>query len=409
MKPKPSVNYQLLHSRTFFFTVLLLSSIGLVVTDVYLPSLPFIEADLATTKSIARLSLSFYLLSFSLSQLYYGPLSDRIGRRKVAFLGLWISMLGSILCLFSFSISFLILGRFIQGLGLGAGSTLARSIRRDVHSGNDLAHFGSYIIVGTSVLFAIAPAIGGLIQHYTHWRINFLFILLYTLFALFCVKFWLPETHKVLNPLATKGKSLFRHYLILLKNPVFMGSSLSSAFAFGGLAAYFTLSPFLFEKVLGFTPLEYGGLGFIIALGLGSGGFFNKQLIHFLGRRQSLIIGLSHILISGILMLTFSLFSLLNTFVIMLPMFLYAFGASITFTNSFALAMTPFSHGVGFAAALFGCMQILGGAIASGVIVAIQPYDQTSLSLILIIISMGVNLFQIIAVRYRTKSHVPFD
>ena len=239
--------FKLRHSHSFFLTVLILSSIGLVATDVYLPSLPFIEVDLSTTKNIAQLSLTFYLVSFSLSQLFYGPLSDKIGRRKVALGGLTISLFGTLVCIFAPSIYLLILGRLIQGLGLGAGSTLARSIRRDVHSGNDLSHFGSYIIIGTSILFAIAPAIGGYIQEYIGWRFNFLFLLVFTLFGLICVWFWLPETNKNPNLLALKFKSMVHHYFVLLKSPVFMGYSLCSGLAFGGFAAYLVSTPFLLK------------------------------------------------------------------------------------------------------------------------------------------------------------------
>jgi MFS transporter, DHA1 family, 2-module integral membrane pump EmrD len=394
---------KLTHSRTFFLTVLMLSSIGLVATDLHLPSLPFIERDLVTTKSMAKLSLALYLLSFSLSQLFYGPLSDRIGRRKTALLGLTLSLFGSLTCIFCWNISSLILGRFIQGLGLGVGSTSARSIRRDVHSGDDLAHFGSYIIIGTSILFAIAPALGGWIQHYMGWRITFLFMLIYTLFSMLCVWLWLPETHRALNLSATKYKSLIHHYSTLLTSPVFIGYSLCSSLAFGGLTAYLASSPFLFENILGLTSIEYGRLGLVIAAGLGLGGYFNKISIKSLGRDRMLLIGITLIFLSGLLMFFLALFSLINTFAIIVPMLTYSFGAGVTFTNAFAGAFHPFSKIAGFAGALFGCMQILGGAIASGLMTVINEKDQTPLSIILIVVGIAAYLCQRVAFRFSTK------
>lgn len=380
--------------RTFFIVVLMLSSIGLVATDIYLPSLPFIETGLSTSKKLAKLTLSMYLLSFSASQLFYGPLSDKIGRRKTALFGLTFSLFGSLVCIFSFNIFALIIGRFIQGLGLGAGATLARTIRRDVHSGNDMAGFGSYIIVGTSVLFAAAPAAGGYIQHYLGWRLNFLFILLYTLFAIYCVWAWLPETNKALNPLATKFKTIIHHYLILLKSPIFFGYCLCTSLAFSGLTAYFTSSPFLFETRLGLTTIEYGRLGLYIAAGLCAGGFFNKFSIKAHGRHTMLVTGISIIFLSGVTMYVIALFNLINTISIMIPMFFYSLGAGLTFTNSVAGAFQHFSHIGGSAGALFGSMQIFGGVITSGIMTIVREDNQIPLSLILIAIGIIAYIFQ---------------
>ncbi|MBS0629704.1 MAG: multidrug effflux MFS transporter [Verrucomicrobia bacterium] len=381
-------------------TVLILSSIGLVATDVYLPSLPFIEVDLSTTEILSQLSLTFYLVSFSLSQLFYGPLSDKIGRRKVAFGGLTLSLFGTLLCIFAPSIYLLILGRLIQGFGLGAGSTLARAIRRDVHSGNDLSHFGSYIIFGTSILFAIAPAIGGYIQHYIGWRFNFLFLLVFTLFGLISVWFWLPETNKNLNPLALKFKFMVHHYFVLLKSPVFMGYSLCSGLAFGGFTAYMTSTPFLFQNIIGLGSIGYGKLGLFIAIGLGAGGIFNKMFVRSLGRDRMLIIGITVMFFSGIVMLISGLFLSLHVLGVMIPMLTYAFGGGITFTNSFAGALDPFARTAGFAGALFGCIQILGGAFGSMSTVLLNEKNQIPLSIILIIIGIITFIAQKIAFFY---------
>ena len=383
--------------RTFFLTVLILSSIGMVATDIYLPSLPFIQRDLSTTKILTRLTLSFYLFSFSISQLVFGPLSDRLGRRKIAFLGLGISILGSLVCMLSLNIFSLIIGRFIQGLGLGVGPTLARSIRRDVHSGSDLARFGSSIIIGTAILFAVAPALGGYIQHYMGWRITFLFILVYTMSGILCVRFLLPETNKHLNPLATKLKIAAKNYLILLKSPVFIGYSLCSSFVFAGLSAYFTTGPFLFENIIGLSALEYGWLGLIIASGLGLGGFFNKIGFELFGRHLMLVVGTAVIFFSGILMLALALLNLVNTFAIMLPMAIFSLGAGITFTHSFVGAFDPFAKIAGFSAALFGCMQIFGGAVASSIMAVIHEENQIPLSIALIIVGISAYLFQLMA------------
>ncbi len=395
--------HKLLNLRTFFLAVFFLSSIGLIATDIYLPSLPIIERDLLTIPDVAKLTLTLYLITFSLSQLFYGPLSDRIGRRKTAFLGLLISLFGSFICTISFDISTLILGRMIQGLGLGAGSTLARAIRRDVHSGNDLAHFGSFIIIGTSITFALAPTIGGYIQHFIGWRYNFLLIMLYTLIGMVGIAFWLPETNKELNPLATKIKSMVHHYVVLLKSPIFMGYSLCSSLGFGGLTAYLTSSPFIFENILGLTPVGYGRLAIILALGLGLGGFYNQRMVKTKGRHKMLVIGVIAMALAALLMFSLALY-FMNIFVIMFPMLLYSFGAGITFTNAFAGAFHHFGRIAGFVGALYGCIQIFGGALASGTMAFISFNTQMPLCILLVVIGVATYFLQKWAYKFSLKA-----
>lgn len=388
---------KIIHLPTFLVAVLMLSSIGLVTTDVYLPSLPFIQADFLTTPYLVQLTLSFYLISFSLSQLIYGPISDRVGRRKTVLFGLVISLVGTLVCEFSSTITILILGRFLQGLGLGAGAALSRSIRRDVHSGDDLARFGSFVIIGTSIMFAIAPALGGYIQQYVGWRGNFFFMSVYILFNILFILFFLPETIVKFNSSATKVKNVLNNYFFLVKSPVFMGYSLCSSLAFAGLTAYLTVSPFIFEKVMGLMPIEYGRLGLIIAGGLGIGGYFNKLAIKPLGRKKMLTIGTISIFLSGALMLLLGLMHLLNLWAIMLPMFIYTFGAGITFTNSFAGAFHPFAKIAGFTGALFGCLQILGGFVSSIVLAQFQQNNQILLSVLLTVVGISAYFFQKLA------------
>src|SRR5437868_1807383 len=100
--------------RFFIFFLLLLGSIGFVATDLYLPSLPSIMRTFTTTKAHVQLTLSFYLLAFGFSQILYGPLSDKIGRKKVVLIGLTITITGSLICFLSSTIEILIGGRILE-------------------------------------------------------------------------------------------------------------------------------------------------------------------------------------------------------------------------------------------------------------------------------------------------------
>lgn len=380
------------------------ATLGLVATDIYLPSFPFIQSTFSTSKSLVQLSLSLYLFSLSLSQIVYGPISDRYGRRNVALISLAIGLAGTVLCLFAPNIFTLIAGRFFQGLGFGAGATLGRAILRDVYSGNELAHFGSLIAIGTSIRMALAPILGGYIQLYLGWRYNFLFICIYTAIAFVAIWRKLPETHKELNVLAMRFKTFTENYLHLLTSPVFMGYSCCAGLGFAGLSAYFASSPYLFEKIIGLSAVTYGWMALFLALGLSVGGYCNKRLIPHLGKNRLLALGTALLFLSGVLMWILALFGWINLSVILVPMFFYTFGLAMTFANSFAGAFHPFGKIAGFAGALYSTLQILGGALATGIIAATNEKNQIPLAIVCTIVGALAFFSQRMAFRSSAKA-----
>lgn len=380
-----------------FHLILLLATIGMVATDLYLPSLPFIQEYFHSAKASVQISLTFFLLGFSFSQVLYGPLSDRYGRRPIVVLGLGIGFLGSLICLFTPSVFFLNLGRFVQGFGLGSGATLFRTILRDVYSGDALARVGAWTAITSAGGMAMAPIVGGYIQREFGWRAVFIFLGLYAFGVLYLLWKKLPETNKQLNLIAMTPKVFFGSYKELISHPIFIGYSGCAGLALAGFSTYFASSPFLFENILHLTAEQYGLLAMIISVGLGLGGVTNAWLIPRFGRHRLLVLGTFFLFFGGFLMLILS--SEISVFRIMLPMSLYACGCAFVFANSFAGAFYPFGHMAGFAGALYGCIQISGGVIASALISTIQEKNQIPLSLFLMTLGILAYLFQLMAFR----------
>jgi DHA1 family bicyclomycin/chloramphenicol resistance-like MFS transporter/DHA1 family 2-module integral membrane pump EmrD-like MFS transporter len=127
-----------------FLVIVLSGCLAGISSEIYIPSLPAISDDLKITIDEAQYTIAIFMLGLSISQLIYGPISDVIGRRLPLIIGILIMISGSFICFYTTNITTLLLGRFIQGLGAGAGASLWRAIFRDSFNGAELAKYGGY-------------------------------------------------------------------------------------------------------------------------------------------------------------------------------------------------------------------------------------------------------------------------
>lgn len=181
-------------TNLLFFIILLTSCLTGISSDIYAPSISTIAADLQSSIDDVQWSMAIFMLGVSISQLIYGPLSDGVGRRFPLIIGLGISIIGSIICYRAPTMTILILGRFIQGIGAGAGASLWRTIFRDCFSGAELAKYGAYLSILIVFIVPAAPTLGGYLQKYFNWRASFLFLILYSMAVLTLVIIFFKET-----------------------------------------------------------------------------------------------------------------------------------------------------------------------------------------------------------------------
>src|SRR5215471_5678057 len=162
--------------RVLLLTLTMTSSLGMVASTIYVPSIPTIAGALGT--SIARVQFSFvgYLLAFAASMLVLGPLSDRYGRRRTILFGLGLSAVGSVACALSPTIDFLIAARVVQGIGACAGLVVGRAVTREVWGGKAAAQVIAGRAIAATLMQAFAPILGGYLQGWFGWRCNFVVI-----------------------------------------------------------------------------------------------------------------------------------------------------------------------------------------------------------------------------------------
>jgi DHA1 family bicyclomycin/chloramphenicol resistance-like MFS transporter/DHA1 family 2-module integral membrane pump EmrD-like MFS transporter len=350
--------------------------------------LPRIAKTLNASIDLAQWSMAIYMLGVAISILAYGPISEGFGRKSPISVGLCIMLVGSAMCLFASDIDVLIWGRFVQGCGAGACAGLWRSIFRDVFTGEELAKYGSYLVVFIMFIVPAAPALGGYLQTYFGWRANFIFMGIYTLAALVSILLGFKETSKHHHMERLKLTYIGSTYLELLKSRVFMGVTLCTFLSYGAAFAWFVAGPVLLIKVVGITPIAFGWITFI---GGGSAyalaGWINGKLVTRFGMPAMLRFGWSTMILAGLCMLAGKWIYGMTAWSIAAPAILFYFGSTFIWPNAFATAFTPFGKIAGYAGALYGFMQIGGAAVMGGLMSYLPDDTQVPLGLVMLLAS----------------------
>src|SRR3954469_15515544 len=240
-----------------------------------LPALPTLAAVFSTSAEEAALTLSMFLAGYSVSQLFYGPLSDRFGRRPPLLVALVLFTAGGIGCALSFSMAQLLFWRLVQGVGACAGPILARAVVRDLYERARAIQILSYMTMIMSAAPLLAPILGGYLL-LLGWRAIFASLAAIGLAVLAATWAALPESVKRRDPQATRARALTRNLLDFLRRPACIGHALLVCFVFCGLFAYISSSSFVFIEVFGIPSDRFGYLFGLSAFALMTGAFINS-------------------------------------------------------------------------------------------------------------------------------------
>lgn len=354
-----------LRPDTFAMTAALamLTALGPLSTDFYLPSLPDIAHVMGSTTAGAQATLSFFLFGFAAGQIIWGPLSDRLGRKPILYIGLGLFLVATAACAFSTSINNLIVARMFQALGASGPIVLGRAMVRDLYdgprAGRELSRMG--MIMG--LVPAVAPVIGGLLHAAYGWRSTFVASLLMGVVLLAIVFFFLPET---LRQRAREPVSLFsiiRGFGVLLQNRAYRVYAGLTSLAYAGLFSFISGSSFVLIGVYKLTPLVYGFSFAFGVLGFISGTIIAQRYVGRLGLDTIIGFGTACLCGGGIVMLLAVMImgqepGLVPSLAITLPMAIYAMGVGLVMPQAMASAMMPFPERAGAASSLVGLCQM---------------------------------------------------
>jgi MFS transporter, DHA1 family, multidrug resistance protein len=337
----------------------LLLGIQPVTTDLYLPALPALTEGFGAPVAQAQLTLTTLLLAFGLSQLVWGPLSDRFGRRPVLLCGLAAYTVASAGCALAPSMAMLIVWRTVQGAAMGAAVMGARAIVRDLYTPETGARVMSKGLTGLGVIACTCAPLGGLLSDTLGWRYALTALAVFGALALLLVAWRFQETVPRKNPQALQPAMLAATWATILRNPTFLAWSALSTASYAGLFSFLASSSFVFIKVLGLTRTQYGLVMFSMAFVYILGTFACRRLLPRFGLRKSVALAGVLTLTGGTLVGGLALAGWHNGWAIMLPFYLFMLAHGVHQPCSQSGAVGPFPHAAGAASALNGFVTML--------------------------------------------------
>ncbi|MBM4763335.1 multidrug effflux MFS transporter [Bacillus sp. B15-48] len=378
--------------RRLWMTALLgsLAAFSPMTMDMYLPAFPMIAESYQTNASFVQLSLTATLLGLAGGQLFFGPLSDSIGRKKPLLIALIIYITSSIICIFAPNIFYFILTRFIQGLAVSACAVISRTIVRDMYSGNELTKFFAMLMLVNGLAPILAPILGAFVIEHSTWYTIFLVLGLIGAVMFFLVISTLPETLSLENRRSFGLKNTISTFSELLKDKMFLGYALTQSLMMAAVFAYISGTPFVYQGVYGVSPQMFSLLFALNAVGIIIGTQITGWLAGKIPETTILYVGMWIPTSASILLFIMILLKAPLIFIV-IPLCIVTSAYGMTNTCSFSLAMRTQGHRSGSAAALLGLLPFLLAAISAPLVGIGGGATAVPMGLTILIMTIGAH------------------
>jgi DHA1 family bicyclomycin/chloramphenicol resistance-like MFS transporter len=365
----------------------LLGAVGPFAIDMYLPALPAVAADLGASAQAVQFTLTAFFAGFGVSQLVYGPLSDRFGRKPPLYVGLAIFLLGTLGCALAPTIGALVAARLVQGIGAATVMVVPRAIIRDLHSGPQATRLMAAVMLVISVSPMLAPLAGSGVMAAGSWRLIFAVLALAAASSLLLTGLVLPETLAPENRRTARPAELARGVRRLLRDPGFMGLTFVGGFATASFFVFIASASFVYTEQFGLTPT-----GFSLAFALNAIGFFGaSQMAASLGERfgmaRTIRAAVAAFAAITLALLALTLLGFGSLPVIVGMLFCGNAFLGVVMPTTMVMALDPHPDIAGLASSLGGTLQMLTG----GAMIALAGpfFDATATPMVAAIAAAG--------------------
>ncbi len=349
----------------------LLSAVGPFAIDMYLPALPAISSDLQVSVSATQMTLMSFFVAFGLSQIFYGPAADVLGRKVPLYFGLVVFIIGSIGCHYSADINELIACRAVQGLGGAAVMVIPRAIIRDLHTGVEATRLMSLVMLVFSISPCLAPLTGSFLTTYFSWRAVFLVLTGAAVLSLGLVAFALKETLAREDRVAGNFGTVISSYWYLLRNARFWGVTFVGGFGMSSFFVFLASSSFIYMDHFGLSGTQYSFAFAINALAFIGASQFSAALAQRFGVPSVISAAAAVFAAAATALFIVTLAGMDNLAVLISLLFVANAGLGLVIPASMVLALEDHGPIAGMASALGGTLQMVAGALT---IAAASPF-----------------------------------
>lgn len=340
-----------------------LTAIGPLSIDMYLPAFPAIATEFTATGRI-ELTLASFFTGLALGQLFYGPISDRFGRKPPLYFGLTLFVIASVGAALSTDIQALIGWRFMQGLGGCAGMVISRAVVRDRCTPPEAARAFSLLMLVMGLAPILAPLLGGIIVITTGWRAIFILLALFASGCLLAIWQRLNESHETQPTHPLQLGKVLQDYAHLFRDRTFMSYTLTSSLAFTGMFAYIAGSPYVLMQLHHIQPQYYGWVFGSNAVGLITASQLNARLLRRHDMSVLLRWGVTAAAITGVFLAGMAALDTLPLPLLLAGLFVFISSLGFISPNASAAALAHQGRKAGTASALMGALQFVLATLA---------------------------------------------
>ena len=355
------MNSTKLEKRIAFFTIVM-AFLSWMAIKMPMPALPFLANFFHTSSQVFKVSVTLNLLAFAISQVFWGPLSDRFGRRPITMLAFFVAALGTLLAMFADNAFIYVLARFIEGFGVGVSAPVGRAMMADKLEKKKMAKIYAWYAIAALLPPAVGPVIGGYLLVGLGWRYIFAFILLLAILYLLACFFYLPETddHKLDR---FDFVQVLEHILFIAKMPNFWAYALPYALINGFMIAYYAAMPYWYVVHFHMREDHYAWLAFLPIAFYIIASMINNRLLNTIAMSKLLLSGIVIANAIALTILGFAFFTRPSLVAVNIFMTLFSVASGIITPMTNASLMHMFRDRITTLAMLLSGMRVAGSGL----------------------------------------------